>query len=105
MIIRMRTRRIKDPVEGLDRGADDCLTKSFAVDELFARIRTMTRRKSDGRAEKHIVLGNVKLDLVNSKIFLEGGSEFLGNKEFQMMEFFINNKEYFVSADGLVERI
>jgi DNA-binding response OmpR family regulator len=48
---------ISDRVEGLDSGADDYLTKPFAIDELLARIRTMTRRKSEGRSENHIVLG------------------------------------------------
>lgn len=97
--------QISDRVEGLDSGADDYLPKPFAIDELLARIRTMTRRKSDGRAENHIVFGNVKLDLVNSEIVSEFGREFLGNKEFQMMEMFMNHKEQFISADQFFERI
>ncbi|SHI06226.1 response regulator transcription factor [Clostridium grantii] len=97
--------QISDRVDGLDSGADDYLTKPFAIDELLARIRTMTRRKSEGRSENHIVMGNVKLDLVNSEIISEGGSAFLGNKEFQMMEIFMNNKDQFISAERIFERI
>lgn len=104
LLLTART-QIDDRVEGLDSGADDYLTKPFAVDELLARIRTMTRRKSEGRTENHLLLGNVKLDLVNSEIVSDAGSEFLGNKEFQMMEIFMNNKDQFVSADRLFERI
>jgi DNA-binding response OmpR family regulator len=97
--------QISDRVDGLDSGADDYLTKPFAVDELLARIRTMTRRKSEGRSENHIVMGNVKLDLVNSEIISESGSAFLGNREFQMMEIFMNNKDQFISAERIFERI
>lgn len=96
---------VRDRVEGLDSGADDYLPKPFAVDELLARIRTMTRRKNRGRAENNISYGNVKLDLVNSEIITDGGSEFLGNKEFQMMEMFMNNKTQYISSERLFERI
>lgn len=96
---------VSDRVEGLDSGADDYLTKPFAIDELLARVRTMTRRKTVGRTENYIMLNNLKLDQLNSEIVTELGTTFLGNKEYQMMELLMNNKDQFITAERLFERI
>lgn len=96
---------IDDKVAGLDLGADDYLTKPFDIQELLARIRTMTRRKTEGRAENFITMGNVKLDVINSELVTDLGSEFLGNKEFQMLEMFMTNQERYTSAERLFEKI
>lgn len=96
---------ISDRVEGLDLGADDYLTKPFAVQELLARIRTMTRRKSQGRAENYIAMGNMKLDVINNEIVTDKEKVFLGNKEFQMLEIFMSNQNQYVSVDMLFEKI
>lgn len=96
---------IEDRVEGLDLGADDYLTKPFAVQELLARVRTMTRRKSQGRSANYLVMGNTKLDVINSEIITENGTMFLGNKEFQMIEIFLSNQNQYVSVDMLFEKI
>lgn len=52
---------IADRIQGLDIGADDYLTKPFAMGELLARIRAMTRRK-DAFQPQVLTLGNVTLD-------------------------------------------
>jgi len=96
---------VSDRVEGLDHGADDYLTKPFAVPELLARLRTMLRRKTEGRSENQILMSNLKLDVSNSEIVTSSGKEFLGNKEFQMMEMLMLNKDQYISADRLFERI
>lgn len=96
---------IADRVEGLDYGADDYLTKPFAVPELLARIRSMLRRKTEGRTENLLTLGNLKLDINNSEITTQKGKEFLGNKEFQMMEMMMINKDQYITADRLFEKI
>lgn len=96
---------IEDRVEGLDLGADDYLTKPFAIQELLARIRTMTRRKSQGRAENFLVMGQTKLDVMNNEIVTDQGKQFLGNKEFQMFEMFMTNQNQYISVDHLFEKI
>ena len=96
---------IDDRVEGLDLGADDYLTKPFAIKELLARIRTMTRRKSQGRAESFLAMGNTKLDVINSEVMTDHGTTFLGNKEFQMLEIFLSNQRQYISVDLFFEKI
>jgi DNA-binding response OmpR family regulator len=96
---------IDDRVKGLDYGADDYLTKPFAVPELLARLRTMIRRKTEGRTDNYITVGNMKLDINNSELVTDIGKKALGNKEFQMMEMMMSNKEQYISAERLFERI
>ncbi|MFA9423140.1 MAG: response regulator transcription factor [Sedimentibacter sp.] len=96
---------INDRVEGLDYGADDYLTKPFAVPELLARLRTMIRRKTEGRTDNYVSVGNVKIDINNSEIVTDNGKESLGNKEFQIMEMMMLNKEQYISAERLFEKI
>lgn len=96
---------IADRVEGLDYGADDYLTKPFAVPELLARLRGMLRRKTEGRTDNLVAFGNLKLDINNSELVTDNGKEFLGNKEFQMMEMLMVNKDQFITADRLFEKI
>ena len=96
---------IANRVEGLDLGADDYLTKPFAVPELLARLRGMLRRKTEGRIDNMLNIGNLKLDINNSELVTDKGKEFLGNKEFQMMEMMLINKEQYITADRLFEKI
>lgn len=96
---------ISDRVEGLDYGADDYLTKPFAIDELMARIRTMTRRKTHGRTENYIEMNQTKLDMINHELITDIGKSFLGNKEFQMFEMFMTNQNQYISVDMLFEKI
>lgn len=96
---------IEDRVQGLDYGADDYLTKPFAVPELLARVRTMTRRKSQGRTENVIGMGNIKLDIINNEVSTESGKYFLGNKEFQLLEIFLSNQNQYLPVDMLFEKI
>jgi len=96
---------IADRVEGLDFGADDYLTKPFAVPELLARLRGMLRRKTEGRTDNLVSFGNLKLDINNSELVTVNGKEFLGNKEFQMMEMLMVNKDQYITADRLFEKI
>lgn len=96
---------IDDRVLGLDCGADDYLTKPFASKELLARIRTMTRRKSEGKAENILTFENLSLDKGNYEIYTDQGHETLGNKEYQMMEIFMENKDYYIPAEQLFSKI
>ena len=95
---------VEDKILGLDSGADDYLSKPFAMGELLARIRALTRRKADFTPNL-LTSGNLTL---NRETFeLSSGSESirLGNKEFQMMEMLMGNPGRLISTEQFMERI
>lgn len=95
---------VDDRVLGLDSGADDYLTKPFAMKELLARIRAMTRRQGTVTG---IVLkaGNVTLDRASFHLSTDNGTVRLGNKEYQMMEMLLANPGQIISAERFMEKI
>lgn len=95
---------IDDRVEGLDSGADDYLTKPFAMKELLARIRVMTRRKSVS-PDSVLSFGDLRLDRASFVMSAEGKSLRLANKEFQMMEMLMLNRGQMISAEQFMEKI
>lgn len=95
---------IEDRILGLDKGADDYLSKPFAMGELLARIRAMTRRKSEFTPNL-IEVGNISLNKENYELSNEKSSLRLGNKEFQMLEMLMNNPKRMISAEQFMERI
>ncbi|MCR5282132.1 MAG: response regulator transcription factor [Lachnospiraceae bacterium] len=80
---------VSDRVEGLDAGADDYLTKPFALKELLARVRSMTRRKGE-YMPKSITLGRVTLKIEEGELSAENAVRLAG-KELKLMEFFMRN--------------
>ena len=78
-----------DKVAGLDAGADDYLTKPFAMVELLARIRSLTRRNAD-YAPKEFKYGNVVLDKINQELKSENTVR-LAPQEAKLMEFLMVN--------------
>ncbi len=63
-----------DKVRALDAGADDYVTKPFAIDEFLARVRALTRRGAGGDAEPLVRLGELTVDLSARTVTREGGS-------------------------------
>lgn len=80
---------LDDKVAGLDAGADDYLTKPFAMVELLARIRSLTRRNAD-YSPKEFKYGNVVLDKTNQELKSENTVR-LAPQEAKLMEFLMVN--------------
>ena len=95
---------IDDRVFGLDSGADDYLSKPFAAKELLARIRSVTRRKTEA-VSSVLRFGNISLNCVNFELSSPKGAVRLKNKEFQMLEMLIANPKRLISAERFLERI
>lgn len=95
---------VDDRVQGLDLGADDYLTKPFAMKELLARIRSITRRVTEAESSS-LQLGNVVLDLSVFTLEVEGNKERLTNKEFQMLQMLLANPSQIISTERFMEKI
>lgn len=96
--------QIEDRIIGLDQGADDYLTKPFAMGELLARVRAMSRRKSEFTPNL-LRLGNVSLNKETYELSNSQSSIRLSNKEFQMMEMLMSNPKRLISTEQFMERI
>ncbi|MGN1132899.1 MAG: response regulator transcription factor [Oscillospiraceae bacterium] len=95
---------INDRINGLDSGADDYLTKPFAMGELLARIRAMTRRRTE-YSPNTLSFGNISLNRQNFELSGPNGIQRLGNKEFQMLETLILNHGVLISTERFMEKI
>ncbi len=94
---------VDDRVTGLDAGADDYLTKPFAMKELVARIRSLTRRKDDF-GTKLLSISNIKLDIAEGT--LTGvNSISLGKKEVKLLQLFMTNPGESLSERVILDKI
>lgn len=95
-------------VQGLESGADDFLAKPFDFKEFLARIKTITRRRDRFNASlnKEILrCGELKLDLLNREFNIRDKSVFLTNNEFNLLTYFMKNKDRVISRKELSERV
>jgi len=95
---------LDDRVSGLDAGADDYLTKPFAMAELLARLRAMMRTKERSVPES-IECGNVSLKRSTMELCGEESSIRLASKEFAMLEFLNQNFGKVMAKERLLERV
>jgi two-component system response regulator QseB len=95
---------LEDKVDGLDSGADDYLTKPFEMDELFARLRSLLRRKGD-RQLSRLEAAGISLDPAEKLVEFQGESPDLTAREYAILEILVRNAGRFVSRQRLEEGI
>ena len=98
---------LEDKLNGLSNGADDYLTKPFHIEELVARVNIQLRKINNNQNNDYIELGNLRLNLKNSTISNIETTETLeiGKKEYELLEYFMNNKNQIISKDQIYTKI
>jgi two-component system response regulator MprA len=99
--------QVEDRVEGLDAGADDYVTKPFALDELLARVRALLRRTADEEGESGEVVrfADLELDPATREVTRGGRPIELTRTEFTLLELFMRNPRQVLTRTIIFERV
>ncbi len=93
---------ILDKVELLDLGANDYICKPFAMEELLARIRVVTRNIENSNNKHFYLENNIKMDILAKKVFLNEEEISLTKTEFLILEYFMKNKALSCSREKII---
>lgn len=99
---------VMDKVSGLDAGADDYITKPFAIEELLARIRTALKRKTIIEKKQNLDIlncGLLSLDKAKHKVTYDGNTIELTHREFNLLQVLLENKNIVLTRDVLMEKV
>ncbi|HHW08382.1 MAG TPA: response regulator transcription factor [Firmicutes bacterium] len=96
---------VSDKVSGLDMGADDYVTKPFAIEELLARIRTALRKKAVAEKEEILSAQTVTLDAKRRTVTVSGTPVELTKREFDLLYWLLKNKGIVVTRESLLENV
>lgn len=91
-------------IEGLDAGADDYLTKPFAVDELLARLRALERRAGLGLSAE-IQVGDVSINMASHEVTRAGESIKLSRREFTLLRALAERPGHILSREQLEDKL
>ena len=95
---------VRDKIRGLDKGADDYMTKPFVPEELLARIRALSRRQGEVLLEE-ITMEDLTLSLSTNDLLCGAKSIHLAFKEFEIMKILLSNQKAIVSKDMLISKV
>lgn len=99
---------ITDKVMGLDIGADDYMSKPFAIEELLARIRVCLKRKTNKNLEEeseNLKVDKLILNTKKHKVTYDNEEIDLTKKEFDLLKYLLENKGTVVTRDIVLEKI
>ncbi|HWQ75302.1 MAG TPA: response regulator transcription factor [Syntrophomonas sp.] len=96
---------VTDIVMGLDVGADDYMTKPFAIEELLARIRVTLKRKKIAASSESIVLGNLKIDLAEHTVNYKNEIIELTKREYDLLKYLAENEKIVLSREVIMEHV
>lgn len=95
---------VMDKVSGLDAGADDYITKPFAIEELLARIRVALKKRvsSSPIATNYMEINGVRLDEDRHEVTVNGTAVELTNREFELLHTLMQNKNIVMDREKLM---
>lgn len=97
---------VVDKVLGLDSGADDYVTKPFAIEELLARIRAALRKRPAARTEGNaLTAGPVSMDVERHEVTVNGTVVELTKREFDLLHHLLENKGRVLSREALLDQV
>ena len=95
----------EDKIKGLSAGADDYVTKPFSVPELLARVKTQLRRAPEPQTEKEFVFEDIRMDLVEKKVFRGENYIHLGPTEFRLLRMLMETPGKVFSREFLLKNV
>ena len=97
---------VMDKVSGLDMGADDYITKPFAIEELLARIRTALRKRPRTESPKTLLTcGPVVMDVARHLVTCQGNPVELTSREFDVLKLMMENQQIVLSRDTFLAKV
>ncbi len=95
----------EDKIKGLNAGADDYVTKPFSVPELVARVKAQMRRAPEPVTEKELRFEDIRMDLVEKKVFRGENLVHLGPTEFRLLRTLMDMPGKVFSRDFLLKTV
>lgn len=95
---------VNDKIMGLDKGADDYMTKPFVPEELLARIRALSRRQGDVVLEE-LSFADLTLNLSTCDLWSGAKSIHLGYKEFEILKILMSSPGILISKEMLITKV
>lgn len=99
---------VVDKVAGLDGGADDYITKPFAIEELLARIRVGLRKNTNSsnlKTSAELIVGRLVLDPIKREVKVDDKIIGLTKREFDLLYYLLENKNIVISRETILEHI
>ena len=98
---------VSDKVVGLDSGADDYVTKPFAIEELLARIRVALKRRNNSAKKENDIIraGDLVLNKTKRTVSYRDEEILLSKKEYDLLEYMMENRGIVLTREQLLERV
>lgn len=96
---------VDNRVEGLKAGGDDYLIKPYAFSELLARLQALLRRAQPTKERTHLIVADLKLDLLKRKVTRGDKTIHLQPREFVLLEYLMRNAGQVITRTMLLEKV